>query len=32
MTLIEVMGALVIFAHAGLAVIQSTQQQTRPLG
>ncbi len=32
MTLIEVMVALVIFALAGLAVMQSTLQQTRQLG
>lgn len=31
MTLIEVMVALVIFALAGLAVMQSTLQQTRQL-
>ena len=32
MTLIEVMVALVIFALAGLTVMQSTLQQTRQLG
>ena len=32
MTLIEVMVALVIFTLAGLAVMQSTLQQTRQLG
>jgi general secretion pathway protein I len=32
MTLIEVMVALVIFALAGLAVMQATLQQTRQLG
>lgn len=32
MTLFEVMVALVIFALAGLAVMQSTLQQTRQLG
>jgi general secretion pathway protein I len=32
MTLIEVMVALVVFALAGLAVMQATLQQTRQLG
>ena len=32
MTLIEVMVALVVFALAGLAVVQATLQQTRQLG